>query len=421
MKSRRGARRLNTETIELLRNEPELLAIADAITSTHRRRTLLAWRSAGRLMLIAGVAAAAVSVAVGLPLRDEHDRIIEKANAALGRRPIFHLRVQTRDPAQGVVFNTRTGRTVGSALEFEAWFDLNRLRLHAITRHNGVTVGEAVETLSRSRLLAPSRRMQVFPVHADGVVAFAVGYPLALRADRTTVIGPGSFRDTPVTWIQSEMPPKTVMRVALSRATGRPIAFRRVTSTRLPEPVWKVVTAETTALRRTQFETRREPTSRPSNTAIDSSSISLSHARTALAHGALWPGRRVLSVRLGAVRLLILRARSSTSARELGRALELRYGRRIHASATRARAGFLVIQVSSTRAAVEGVLARSFVPSVTPPPTTPLLEVLGLRPRPGASPIWLGRIRKGRLDYTLWGSTQGIVVSAVRQLRSLPR
>jgi hypothetical protein len=74
----------DVETLEVLRDQPELLAIADAVASTQRRRR----RLPRRLLLAAAAALAAAAVALLAPRQGENSGglVSERALAALPAR-----------------------------------------------------------------------------------------------------------------------------------------------------------------------------------------------------------------------------------------------------------------------------------------------------------------------------------------------
>src|SRR5690348_17837077 len=118
---------IDRETIETLRDEPELLAVADAVQSfgqelgpvpapRRRRRPI-------RLVAVALAAAAIVGVVLASPWDTGGTSFVDKALAAVGNRPVLHVVVRY---TVGERIDLRTGRSSTEHRDLELWYDAKR-------------------------------------------------------------------------------------------------------------------------------------------------------------------------------------------------------------------------------------------------------------------------------------------------------
>jgi hypothetical protein len=134
--------RLDAEVIELLRDSPELLAIADAISATqaapatHRRAT--------RLAAVAAVIGLAVALALVSPWSGRGS-LVDRALAAIGSGAVIHV-VETKDLSDQTLVDLRTGAETPVAQTRELWFDGERGLLRSVQRVGGTVTGEVLET-----------------------------------------------------------------------------------------------------------------------------------------------------------------------------------------------------------------------------------------------------------------------------------
>ena len=136
--------RSDIETLEALRDEPELLAIADAVAATQRRRRR---RPPRRLLVAVAAVVAAAAVALAAPWEDDGGSIVtERALAALpARGPVLHAVLEYR---YGEWVELKTGRPKQLLARSEAWYDEERQLLRGRGWRAGrpfgdVTVDEA--------------------------------------------------------------------------------------------------------------------------------------------------------------------------------------------------------------------------------------------------------------------------------------
>jgi hypothetical protein len=142
----------DVEVIELLADEPELLAIADAVSSTQpslaasKRR-----RVAVRAAIVAAAAVAAVVAVLAAPQShtggvlgggpgDAAAAILARMEAAIGSGKIMH--VVREGPAGTSFVNLKTGKRTPAVLSEELWTNRHGFRIHLVVRVNGRVVGD---------------------------------------------------------------------------------------------------------------------------------------------------------------------------------------------------------------------------------------------------------------------------------------
>jgi hypothetical protein len=204
------------EVLDALRDEPELLAIADAVAETqraprpaHRR---LAWR-AGSVLAVG----AAVLLAVLLwPSGGNRNPILDRALAAIGDGPVLHLVTQV--PTGQELVNLQSGRTVVPTFEVESWSDQSLKRVHFLMREDGRVVAE---------LLLPQDQtgdMHFGPVDPSYTALWS-GFRKALASGKAKIAGKGTLYGHSVYWLQFGSPDRLV---AVDRRTYEPVAFRSI-------------------------------------------------------------------------------------------------------------------------------------------------------------------------------------------------
>src|ERR671937_212458 len=124
------------ELLELLRDKPELLAIADAFAETQPRPKRNVFRRKWpRFVSVAAVGAAAVVVIVIVLSGGGRHGIVDRAFAAIGHGRVLHVVTQT---PSGVVFvDLSTGRRTVETARTELWYDLDTKHAHLLLRLRG--------------------------------------------------------------------------------------------------------------------------------------------------------------------------------------------------------------------------------------------------------------------------------------------
>jgi hypothetical protein len=208
------------ELLELLRDEPELLAVADAISETQRLRrpNRLRW-AAPRALAVAGVAAA---IAIGLlAMPTGNHSVTEKALAAIGDGRVLHI--VTREGVADVLVDLKTGRRRVQWFTAEQWSDRGSQRVHLVYRVGGQVAD----------LLLPEDATRPGVTLGSGgpdpaVEALWSGYRKALASGEAKLDGEGTIDGHAVYWLRfpafQQGLPGT--EVAIDRDTYKPIVFR---------------------------------------------------------------------------------------------------------------------------------------------------------------------------------------------------
>jgi hypothetical protein len=131
------------ELVELLSDEPELLAILDAYAATQRQR-----RPVPRPAAVATVASLVVAAAILLlisPWRG-NPSLAERALGAVGDRPVLHLVITQPALFGGPLVDLKSGQTISRTLQTEVWFDRNRHLKKTTLTLDGEVLDEQLET-----------------------------------------------------------------------------------------------------------------------------------------------------------------------------------------------------------------------------------------------------------------------------------
>jgi hypothetical protein len=247
------------ELVELLEDQPELLAIADAIAATARVRRR---RIPPRLLVAAVAVVAAGAVALVGPWSTSRGGVLQKALAAVSARSVLHVVLVSPIPETQNV-NLRTGRATPTILRVETWFDAERaLRKTVVTRNATQTAVELATpqgvwsdsgrvptcawiaahpaqatklrvSCSASGYNAPTPRQlaEARPAEDPALAAFITGYRQSLRSGRARSLGPGHVGSRAVYWITFDIgnakAPRSE-RVAVDRHTYRPVLVQTV-------------------------------------------------------------------------------------------------------------------------------------------------------------------------------------------------
>src|SRR5918999_4515443 len=232
-------RTVDLEVAEELRDEPELLAIADALAATHRRlpRRQLTFASA----LLVALAASAVAV-LALRLGGESP-LVERALAAVGPGPIVHA-VLASDvtPAVGGAerIDLRSGNRVQLIQAAEVWYDERTQTMRTVMRLNG----QRFETVLSQPGQAFTSTGPVEPEQAVGDPLFDVflrDYRQALEGGRAVEVGSGTINGQDVTWLQFPTRFRGMStRVAVTE-NGTPVAEQVVRNGRPDGPLVRVL------------------------------------------------------------------------------------------------------------------------------------------------------------------------------------
>ena len=172
------------EVLEELRDDPELLALADAVVETQRlrRRTPI-----GALTAVAVAAAALFALVLASPWDrggGERASVLDRALAAIETRGrVVHMTIR---------FEEAGGRRFSPVIT-ESFYDGQTGLVRVISRSDGKTLADYTTKASEDEFV-------MFP----GLLEGADYYREALSSGRAKVVGSGVWRGRPVHWVRLE-------------------------------------------------------------------------------------------------------------------------------------------------------------------------------------------------------------------------
>lgn len=168
------------EVAEMFADEPELVAIVDAIAQsgpTKEERHAHSRVRDRRALAFAAALGVGVTALLFFPWRGERLGLIERAAAAVSEGAVVHARV-SRQTDDEVTVVLRTGQEVPGLIGIETWYDEQLQRLRTQTFRNGVAVADEVSRSQSGRFSGPD----------PAVTLFATRYRQSLDAGRAEVI-----------------------------------------------------------------------------------------------------------------------------------------------------------------------------------------------------------------------------------------
>jgi hypothetical protein len=209
-----------SDLFELLGDEPELFALADAIAVTGVRRPR---RTAVRLFAAASAAALLATLALASPWQSAGNRpFVDRALAAIGSGPVLHVVLEHQSVHELVAVDLRTGQERPLPATTEIWFDKERDAEHTVSRIGGQLTGEALQWRTRVVTSRGSYPSGVPPWLDPALREFADGYRSALSSGRAKRDGDGVVDGKPVTWLRFGLE-HGYQRVAVDAQTSLPI------------------------------------------------------------------------------------------------------------------------------------------------------------------------------------------------------
>jgi hypothetical protein len=208
------------ELVELLAEDPELLAVADAIATTQVRRRR---RRTSRVIAAATAAAAVAALAVASPWQGSRPpSLVDRALAAIGTGPVLHAVLENERSDAPVAVDLASGRERALPTTTEIWFDEEREMEHSILRIDGQVKNESLQT--RTRFVSPRGS---FPTRAapwldPGLREFVDGYRSALASGRARRDGEGVVDGKSVAWLRFALT-GGYERVAVEAETSLPV------------------------------------------------------------------------------------------------------------------------------------------------------------------------------------------------------
>jgi hypothetical protein len=263
---------LDREVADLLRDDPDLLAIADAIVATQpadARRRSARWRPA----VAAAVIVVAAVLAVVAPWHGHGNGLIDRALAAVGGGPVLHAVVEFDSPDVTVV-NLSTGAERLLPQRLEYWFDADRRVLRALTSINGQVMVDHVGA----------------PTLDPALTGFLSGYREALESGQAREAGRGTFDGKTVIWLTFDYR-LFGERVGIDEHTYRPVVIEPLNPDGTPaKEVWRVAAIDTRPYRPHDFESAHPFPANTSSRGGNFRMIAPSRAAHLLGWTPLWLG-----------------------------------------------------------------------------------------------------------------------------------
>jgi hypothetical protein len=196
------------EVLNLLRDEPELLAIADAVSDTHNGP-----RQLRPLRAVGAVALAALAIFI-LVLAAPWDRggggrgsVLDRALAVIDTSgPVTHLTMRADV--------TRHGQTVPSVV-MESYYDKQAGLVRVVSRTGGKVLGDYTTA-------AAEDEFSFFP----GLLEGAAFYKEALANGQARIVGQGEWQGRHVYWLNLTRGGGLILRIGIDRESYRPVVFR---------------------------------------------------------------------------------------------------------------------------------------------------------------------------------------------------
>lgn len=410
-----GARVISDlEVLELLADEPELLAIADAVAATQRRPPQRRRRS--RLIALAAALLVVGTVVALVPLRGDGDPLLGEALAAIGGGPVVHARIEARLPQNDVV-DLATGRAKPQTVSIEFWFDEPRARLRTVLRRGGVVVEEFLETRTQAMSgSGPVRRIgEGGPSLSPALAGFVTRYREALKSGDAEIAENGRLAGRAVTWLRLGSG-ATRQRVAVDAETRTPVQIVPLDAQGRPATIsWRVRTIETVARVEANFAAPSPRAPRPFRGDLrEARAISSSELATATGRPALWLGQSWRGLRLVSMELQTLSRGyppGSGKAAELRRGVSLRYGDGALGDALE------ISQAAAPEPAyafAEGALTFNR----NPIPRQGFVEIVEIPSASDRTRV-IGQLRQQGMFVTIWASSRELCLAAARALRTI--
>jgi hypothetical protein len=386
------------EVVELLREEPELLALADAMAATQRVRR----RVPMRVPALAAAVLAAAAVALLAPWGGSGPDIVEDALAAIGTGAVVHAAVEYR--TDDSIVDLDTGKSTPRVRRTEYWYDAERQLLHTKLFTDGVQITEIVEGPQMAHSDIGSFETNGFSPQLDPALAgFATGYREALEDGTAREVGKTKIGLREVTLLAFQRGTREVLTVAVDDDSGRPVRFWSIYPGGRRSPDFDVVELETLGRSPTLFERPELSPPRPTaGSGQEGRPIAIEEAAAALGAQPVWLGPSFRGRTLESIERSPVTAELTDGTRVEGVVLRFTYGR------TR-------VSVAKTAA---GAYALGMEDGGDPPPAPGSVALM----RPSGGPRdWSGELRSNSLYVAISAPTSTEVVDAARGLRLLER
>lgn len=379
------------EVLELLVDEPELLAISDAIAATQQRP-----RSRRTFAMASTATAAAIAALSFYGLLAGGDALADRALAAVGSGPLLHL-VAERDDLSEILVDPSSGRARPSRIQLEVWLDTTTGRTRSATSRNGVVVAD---------LITQRASVADEQTHAPGglaVLRFGSGYRPALRSGALSEVREETVHGRRAVVTRVRLPEGGTELVTLDAETEIPLSFKADTAA---APAWRVLRMSSGPRRPDVFDPRSTEPRLSSGRVAASGRASAASAAEALP-GAVWVGARLGTLALERVRLEQLEGRTAAGAYTRLVGVRLVYAR------GRAR---VEVQQSARPEPAYGFADGRWTFNFGPVPDD---AVALTRLRGSPAPLWLAQVQQGDVFVSIRSTTRALALATARALRPI--
>ena len=438
----------DAELVTLFADEPELLAIADAIAATAPARRK---RRVHPRLLVASVAlTAAVAVALVAPWNESRGGVLQRALAAVTPKEALYVVLQSQVPGTRTV-DLRTGRVMPVQYRIETWFDAKRGLRRTVT-WRGALRSEVLETpqgvwsdtgrvatcswiaahpvkatqlrvscnASGHNGTTPRRIPEARPTVDPAFGAFISGYRAALRSGRARNLGAGHVGARPVYWIGFSVGAGNAARserVAVDRVSYRPVSYRVVAVGKVVATA-RVVGMAVIAYAPSLF---RRPAVKAQATPVAGEVASTRHVRLAVAEKALAGAARSLAASFASLPLIDARIDELTTGygpfakRKISRSPGVQF---VYGDSGGILNGGRFLRISE---ALSPQMAYGMGADASRPGSLLLTRVESETVAANGGPsdrraLWFGQARIGRLYVALQSSSRLTLVHAARAL-----
>lgn len=378
------------EILELFANEPELLAVTDAIHASYPLR------QRGHRALLAAAAVVVTVLAAFVVWPGDGPSVVESALAAVGNQPVIHSVVHRPAPDAAVV-DIASGRESAGRVELEFFFDVASRRLRTVTRRNGILVADVVEE-------RPTSTEASVTALAEQPKRLTVSYREALERGAARAVDRGSLGRLEVIWLEINAAGRRQV-VAVDDKDYRAVAFRERTNAL--QPLWTVETLTSVPRRAADFRARPPARHPISGSVVGKESVPLARVAAAVDWPVVWPGQRVAALRFEAANAHDLERRYADGRRASARGIELIY---------RGPSGRLIVRQSRQPEPayrfVEGRLTFNFEP-------IPPRGMMAITRQSGGVNEWIGQLRATDAFITIVAPSRQLLLAAARQLTAI--
>jgi hypothetical protein len=316
------------DLLDLVRDDPALVAIADALRETEVAEAARSRkRRVRRVSLLAAALVLGLSLAVAAPWdRSGSSAFAGRALAAVGRQPVLHVVVEV--PTGGKAIDVTTGASTPVTGETEIWYDGARGLERTILRSGGAVFLDQLETPDGWFTSGGSgRAARPAPALEPALRAFVEGYQQALADGKATETGKGFLDGRPVVWLSFPLQSGQSEQVAIDTQTNRPLLLRMSSDSGGPYAIKSIETIPYDAAdfrRPAESEQARHDSS---GATIDVEDVSVTPSSLPdLVPGAVWAGPTLAGLPLAITYRETLRTSYGDGAKREARGIRLFYG-----------------------------------------------------------------------------------------------